>query len=120
MVSAIKVQFIKEIFEDDFVERGMTAWLTAIDYDDRAECYKLYFDFTEFESINDKYFREMYYPNRHTAKLNCKELYTAKEAGIYKPKYWVYFNTIPLSVNTEIRNDSLFPDQIAKYLQEVL
>lgn len=31
MVEAIKVQFIKQIFEEDFVEKGMTAWLTDIE-----------------------------------------------------------------------------------------
>jgi hypothetical protein len=45
MISAIKVQFCEVIFEDDFVEKGMRAWLTGIDWDVDCRSYILYFDF---------------------------------------------------------------------------
>lgn len=46
MVEAIPVQFLKPIFEDDFVEKGMKAWLVDVEWDGKSDCYKLYFDFT--------------------------------------------------------------------------
>lgn len=114
MVDAVKVQFLKPIFEDDFVERGMTAWLTGIEYNDTVDCYELFFDFSDFEEINDKYFRESYYPNVHTALLPKKPKYTAKEAGMYNPKYSVY-----LSVGKGERDDDLFQKEIYKHIQVV-
>jgi len=93
MLDAIKVQFLKPIFEDDFPERGMTAWLTAVEWEAKNECYKLYFDFTEFEAINAKYFQESYYSNRITeASGVTKQFYTALDSGNYTPKYSVYYN----------------------------
>ena len=116
MVSAIKVQFKKVIFEDDFVEKGMTAWLTDIEWDPEHNCYKLYFDFTDFESINLKYFKEVYFANKYTAQSNNpnKKLFTAIEAGMYVPKYCVYFST-----SVENRNDAIFEDEITEYLRVV-
>ena len=116
MVNAIKVQFLQPIFGEDFVEKGMIAWLTDIVWDD-TDCYKLFFDFSEFESQNQKYFTEGYYPNavtRHNPNLPVKSLYTALEAGYYTPKYSVYFST-----GDDNRNDELFAIEIAKYLKEV-
>ena len=116
MVSAVKVQFKKPIFEDDFVERGMTAWLTDIERDGDSDCYKLYFDFSEFEDINDKYFKLSYHPNNHTKDISTtRKLFTAKEAGYYHPKYSVYF-----SVSSEVRDDELFEQEIGEYLKEIL
>lgn len=69
MIDAIPVQFLKPLFEDDFVERGMKAWLTKIEWDEGADCYNLFFDFKDFEEENDKYFTECYRPNRHTESL---------------------------------------------------
>lgn len=117
MVDAIKVQFLKPIFEDDFPEKGMTAWLTDIVWDGRAGCYKLYFDFSEFEDINDKYFKQSYYPNVHTAHLkyaNGRELFTAKESNMYFPKYSVLF-----SISEDGRNDAKFAKEITDYLREL-
>lgn len=71
--SAIVVQFKKSIFEEDFVERGMTAWFTKYEWDLKYECWKLYFDFTDFEDINAKYFTECY-------------------SGNYSAKYSVYYS----------------------------
>jgi len=74
MIDAIKVQFIKPIFEDDFVEKGMKAWLVDVEWAEREKCYKLYFDFTEFEAENDKYFKATFYPNCYTktiARVPC-------------------------------------------------
>jgi hypothetical protein len=45
----IKVLFLKPISEADFPERGMTAWLTDVFWDDDYKGYNLSFDFTEFE-----------------------------------------------------------------------
>lgn len=84
-LDAVKVQFKKGIFEDDFPERGMKAWLTTIEKSIHDECYKLYFDFTEFEAENEKYFSADYYD------FNSVPCLTAKEAGLYFPKYSVYF-----------------------------
>jgi hypothetical protein len=88
MVDAIKVQFLKPIFEDDFPEKGMKAWLTDIEYHDNNQCYKLHFDFTDFEAENEKYFKAEYYDNNGTPCL------TAKEIGMYTPKYSVYFGDL--------------------------
>ena len=118
MVSAILVQFIKPIFEDDFPDKGMYAWLTDIQWCKRDECYKLYFDFSDFEEENDKYFKAEYHPNNRTAKLETtRKLFTAKEAGYYNPKYYVGFSLEGGTVGK--RNDALFEKQILNYLQRV-
>lgn len=94
-IEAVKVQFKKPIFEDDFPERGMKAWLTGIEVSkEYNEHYTLYFDFSAFEEENLKYFRQVYYPNIHTHKIAAetgRSLFTAIEAGCYNPKYSVYF-----------------------------
>ena len=117
-VDAIKVQFIKPIFEDDFVEKGMKAWLVDIEWAEREKCYKLYFDFTEFEVENDKYFKATFYSNQHTKAIEGatgRTLLTAKESGCYTPKYSVY-----LSVGDgEKRDDVAFAREITEYLREV-
>jgi len=114
MLDAIKVQFLKPIFEDDFVERGMTAWLTKVEWQEQKCCYKLFFDFSEFEEINDKYFTESYFHNKRCI-VQEKHLYTAKEAGHYSPKYSVYFSC----GDHEIHNDIAFADEIKQYLKEL-
>lgn len=115
ILDAVKVQFLEPIFEDDFVERGMKAWLTGVEWEQRTGCYKLFFDFSEFEAENEKYFRETYFANIHTANLPPKSYYTAKEIGNYNPKYCTHFS----ADNTEVRNDSAFADSITKYLRIV-
>ena len=115
-ISAVKVQFKKPIFEEDFVEKGMTAWLTDIKWDEGYECYNLFFDFTEFEEINDKYFKQTYYPNVHTKSISTtRQLFTAKEAGLYEPKYSAYF-----SISSDKRDDVLFEKEIVEYLKELV
>ena len=118
MIDAIKVQFIKPIFEDDFVEKGMKAWLVDVEWAEREKCYKLYFDFTEFEVENDKYFKATFYPNCHTKAIEeatGRTLFTAKESGWYTPKYYAY-----LSVGDgEKRDDVAFAREITEYLREV-
>lgn len=84
-IDAIKIQFKKPIFEDDFPEKGMKAWLTDIVKNDKIECYELYFDFTDFEKENLKYFKSVYYDEFGEPTL------TAIEIGNYNPKYKVYF-----------------------------
>jgi len=114
MVTARKVLFLKPIFEEDFVEKGMVAWLTDIVWDDNSECYKLFFDFSEFESLNHKYFKSTYYPNKYTKKLQeetGRNLFTAIETHNYDPKYTVYF-----SISDDKRDDGLFEVEISEYL----
>ena len=117
-VDAIKVQFIKPIFEDDFVEKGMKAWLVDIEWAEREKCYKLYFDFTDFEAENDKYFKATFYSTHHTKAIEeatGRTLFTAKESGWYTPKYFAY-----LSVgDDEKRDDVAFAREITEYLREV-
>jgi hypothetical protein len=115
MVSAVKVQFLKEIFEEDFVEKGMTAWLTDIRWEESLGTYNLFFDFSEFEEENLKYFKASYYVNSITKQKNLnKPLYTAIEAGYYTSKYSVYFD-----IPGEDRDDNLFTIEIQKYLKEL-
>lgn len=109
MTDAVKVKFLKQIFEEDFPEKGMIAWLTDIEWDSGYDCYNLFFDFREFEEHNDKYFKEVYWPNIHTKKLEAetgRKLFTAKEAGCYNPKYSVYF-----SISTFNKDDALFEQE---------
>lgn len=115
ITNALVVRFIKQIFEDDFPEKGMTALLTDVVWNDHVECYKLFFDFTAFEQENLPYFKAVYFPNRHTAHLEAetgRSLFTAIETGNYTPKYSAYFS---LSSNT--RDDALFEKEIEQYLQ---
>lgn len=116
MIDAIPVQFIQQIFEEDFVEKGMKAWLTDVEWDDSAGSYRLYFDFTDFEHENFKYFKESFFANSHTREqgLPLKPFYTAIEAGEYHAKYTVYFG-----VSTDQRDDELFKIEIQNYLREV-
>ena len=118
IIDAIKVQFKKPIFEDDFPEKGMTAWLTDVVWEDRANCYKLYFDFSDFEQENDKYFKHSYYSNLRTKDLELatgRTLFTAKEAGHYLPKYCAYFSC----GDHETRSDAAFDSEIQDYLRVV-
>ncbi len=94
---AVRIMFLKPIFEDDFPERGMTAWFTGYEEQSRSDCYNLFFDFEEFEDINKKYFREQYHSNKYIEQkitngiLKPKQYYTAYEAEDYNPKYSVLF-----------------------------
>ena len=115
MIDAIKVQFIKPIFEDDFVEKGMVAWLTDIEWTPRNECYELFFDFTEFEDHNDKYFKRSFYgPASGGIASSPRKLYTAKEVGEYNPKHSVY-----LALPKDGRDDGQFEFEIQKYLKVI-
>lgn len=100
---AQKVAFKKVIDEDSFIERGMIAWLTCIAWDDKVECYDLFFDFSEFESRNEKYMRKVFYKG--------DDLVTAREAGEYKSKFSVFF-----SISSDKRDDALFNKEIQEYL----
>lgn len=114
MISAIQVQFCDIFFEDDFVEKGMKAWLTGIDWSHDNMCYVLYFDFSDFEEHNAKYFRRTYFGNRHTHQIeesSGRTLFTAIEAGRYDPKYMSYF-----SLTTNTQDDELFEKEIQRYL----
>lgn len=113
MLEAIKVIFLSPFFEDDFPERGMKAWLTKILWDKKSCCYELFFDFSDFERENEKYFTETFYPNDVTKKSGIeKNLYTAKEAGYYNSKYSVFFSPSA----SETRDDVSFEKEIKKYL----
>ncbi len=118
LIDAIKVQFKKPIFEDDFPEKGMKAWLTDVVWEDRSNCYKLYFDFSDFEQENDKYFKHSYHSNLRTKDLELvtmRNRFTAKEAGYYQPKYWVCFSC----GDHETRSDAAFDSEIQDYLRVV-
>ena len=108
MIDAVKVQFLKPIFEEDFPDKGMKAWLTDIEWDRSSECYKLYFDFTDFEAENLKYFKADYYDKDRKPTL------TAIELGIYHPKYSVYW-----SISHSEPDDEVFEKEIVEYLREV-
>ena len=117
-VDAIQVQFLKPIFEDDFPEKGMRAWLTDVEWDSNCKYYQLYFDFTDFEAVNEKYFKRRYHPNRHTTEIEAatdRRLFTAREAGLYDSKYSVYF----MVGDMQHRNDAEFAEEIKKFLCEV-
>lgn len=101
---AVKVRFKKPILVEDFVEKGMTAWLTDIEWDAELESYVLYFDFSDFEVENAKYFKLAY-------KTQTGEACTAKEVGQYNPKYSVYF-----SIPGCCRDDVAFETAIQDYL----
>ena len=123
---ARKVRFKKAFFEDDFVERGMIAWLTDVQWDEIGY-YKLYFDFKDFEEQNEKYFKRSYYPNIHTARLTkeqlegrcgdhgSRDLFTAREAGMYRSKDHFLFT--PQGLVDDQRDDTKFDDQIKDYLE---
>lgn len=107
MSDAIKVEFLQPIYDEDFPARGMKAWLVKWEWHDDYECYRLHFDFSQFESENDQYFQEVYYPNKRTAALPYeKEHYTAKEAGYYEPLYWTYYSTPAGDGMIASRNDA--------------
>lgn len=117
-IDAIRVQFKKPIFEDDFVEKGMTAWLVDVEWSTREQCYRLYFDFSDFEEQNAKYFKAVYHPNAHTHELGLqtgRKKFTAIEAGQYHPKYDAYF----YPGDSSIRDDEAFKREILAYLQVV-
>lgn len=121
MIEAKKVMFLQPLlFEDDFVERGMKAWLTKIEWNQHNECYKLYFDFTEFEAENDKYFTQTYYPNRHTRDLEKtgRKLFTAKEAGMYNNKESFCFSPMVVGQCVDYKNDAAFEESIKEFLVE--
>lgn len=106
---AIMVQFIKPIFEEDFVEAGMRAWLVSIEKE--HETYKLHFNFRAFEAENDKYFIESFYS---FADPNKRNLVDAKTAGQYTPRYSVYFCTDDGGTNPEI-----FSENLSQYIKRI-
>lgn len=103
---AQKVIFKKVIDEDSFTEKGMMAWLTCIEWDDKYECYDLWFDFSEFEERNAKYFRKVFHYN--------DKLVTAHERGAYSPKCSTFFST-----SSSTRDDAAFNREIQEYLHLV-
>jgi len=115
MVSAIQIQFYGIISEDDFIEKGMKAWLTGIDWCKDSNCYILYLDFSDFEEYNAKYFRRTYYGNRYTGEIEeatGRTLFTAIEARYYESKLAIRF-----ALTSDTRNDKLFEKEIQKYLR---
>ena len=100
--TATKVMFLKPIFSEDFPDRGMTAWLIDYYRSEDDECYRLFFDFEDFEDINKKYFKRDYRDNSIIQNRISKglvletadKLYTAYDAGYYNPKYTVFFGDI--------------------------
>jgi len=122
MLQAKKVVFLKPLFEDDFAERGMTAWLTKIEWNPKVDCYELFFDFTEFEAENDKYLTRVYHPNRHTSVIDPNKnhrFYTAKEAGVYTNKTASYCSPMKNGKCVDSRDDEAFAETIKEFLLEV-
>jgi hypothetical protein len=111
--SAVKIQFLKSIFEDDFVERGMTAWFVAYEYDNQGDSWKLFFNFEEFEEENNKYFRRVYRESNRILEKVAKGLvkknssYTALEADNYQPEYSVFYSAPGDSKDEEVFLNSL-------------
>lgn len=96
----------------------MKAWLVDVEWSERVECYRLYFDFSDFEEENAKYFKAVYHPNIHTKELENKtgrREFTSIEAGHYNPKYDVYFSL----KESSIRDDEAFKREILEYLRVV-
>jgi hypothetical protein len=102
---AKKVVFLKSIFEDDFPERGHTAWLTQIEDQGENGTVLLHFDFEDFFDINKKYFTKSYYTSGYSRQL-CTAL-EHPSGKMYSHKYSVYF----LKEN--------FETEILKYLKIV-
>lgn len=114
-ITAMKVQFKRPVFEDDFPEKGMVAWLTDIEWDVKHTCYKLYLDFGDFEDENQKYFKASYYGNKATSLLaeeTGRTLFTAKEAGYYSPKYSAYISPEGFM---DVRNDTALMKELDKH-----
>jgi hypothetical protein len=119
--SARKVVFLKSFFEDDFPERGMIAWFIRYEWQEKEGCYKLFFNFKDFEKENEKYFTESYFPNTYTKKLidyeghEDKPYWTAIEAGYYNPRYSVYF-----SLPSDKRDDEELNKELLNYLKIIM
>jgi hypothetical protein len=115
-VFAQKVVFLQPIFEDDFVEKGMVAWLTDVQWHFGNACYELFFDFTEFEEYNKKYFKKVFHQYVSSCRgrpgPSSRELVTAHEAGCYQPKYSVYFG-----ITGDKQDNKIFEKEICNYLQ---
>lgn len=92
----------------------MQAWLTRVAWNPRYDCYHLFFDFTEFEVENRRYFRNEYYANGHTPRDGRRSLFTALEARYYTPSYDVFF-----VVAGDERDDAHFDQAISQYLEEI-
>lgn len=107
MLDAVKVQWLSPLEDDTFVERGMKAWLTGVEWNAEHLAYELFFDFSDFDVENDKYFRSDYYDDDGNSA-------TAKEVGAYNPKYSVLFG-----FTSNDRDDTLFEIEIEQYLKEV-
>ena len=87
----VKVEFIKSLFEDDFVESGMIAKLYHVEYSERFECWKLWFDFTGFEEHNDTLMEDVYSYPSHAYTGPTKSAYNGHEAGMYDEYLMRYF-----------------------------
>jgi hypothetical protein len=86
--------FIGDSWDETFIEPGMVAWLTKVQTDMESNCYILHFDFSEFESHNNKYFTKSYYPKHSSSE---SDLITAIESGDYTPKFKMYFGDVSIS-----------------------
>lgn len=91
----IKIKFKQTIFEDEFVESGMIAYLTKVEIDEsdsEETVYCLWFNQEPFAKYNQTLLTECYYPNIHTKGLPDKQYYTAKEAGMFKMRWTSYLS----------------------------
>jgi hypothetical protein len=78
----IAVVFNEVIFDDDFVEPGMRAFLTGIERCD-SNTLTLFFYFGDDEEYNKKFFRRTFYSKDSTRQL------LATETDNYDPYYSV-------------------------------
>lgn len=84
----VEVAFKQSIFEDDFVEPGMRAYLVGFDEADSSDVndpmYNAYFYFGDHYEHNKKLFRRTFYGKEPGELLTCEE------AGQYQQHYSVY------------------------------
>jgi hypothetical protein len=99
----IEITFKEPIFEDDFVESGMRAFLVGID--SKESVNSLYFYFGHHEEYNEMFFRANYtldfLPEYDVSNKKSKNP-TAIECGMYERHYSVYVD------KSEIVGDYLF------------
>lgn len=105
--AALLVRFKGCIDADGFEEKGMLAWLTGAEWNDKLHCYQIYFDFSSFRDYNKKYFRRNYYGK------DGQPYVTAIEAGCYEEKYRCYFS--PEGSNE--RDDTAFDRDILNFIE---
>ena len=107
------ITFKKPIFEDSFIEPGMRAKITKVEYSERDEAYIIYFDLSDYFEHNKVLLTESYFPNKYTEKLLAKPMYTALEANAYTSTTSEY-----LFVGNGTRDDVLFNQVLQEFCED--